>query len=314
MRRFGAHDAQAVDIACLHELNVGTFEALAAALCWAVSNVWVRPVGRHYSPLVLNVHRTLPAGIALVIIALLLGKGPDIAHIPTWRLVGLLGSSLLGLGVGDSLYYQSLTYIGVSRAFPIAQTAQPLFALAISAVFLGERFGVRELVGAGLALGGIYLVTRSAGARTQAPSAASNVKRGLFLAFTTAVVWAAAISLAKVLIGDLDPMGPFAIRMLFTGLCLAMVARVWRYPMLPKGLAWSTAVLGGAGGGTLAAVGGLSMFFAFQTLGLGRTSILTSISPLFLLPMAVVIGRERLTPSLAAGAVVSIAGIALIAA
>lgn len=292
---------------------MGTFEALAAALCWAIGNVWVRPLGRFYSPLVLNVHRTLPAGVLLLAIALALGKGPDIAHVPAWRLVGLLGSALLGLGVGDSLFYWSLTYIGVSRAYPIAQTAQPILALAIAVAFLGEHFGVAQLVGAGLAVGGIYLVTRSAGTRLEGQAASSHVKRGLFLAFATAVVWAAAISLAKVFIGDLDPSGPFALRMLFAGLCLAAVARVWKSPVLPKGLPWRTSVLGGAGGGTIAALGGLSMFYAFQTLGLGRTSILTSISPLFLLPFAVVIGRERLTPSLTAGALVSIAGIVLIA-
>lgn len=292
---------------------MGNLAALGAAALWALSNVWVRPLTAYYPPLVLNLHRVLPASLVILVFALLLGKGPDIASIAALPMAGLLGSAVLGIGLGDSLYYTSLSYVEVSRVYPIAQTTQTLVSFAIAVIFLDEDFSTANLAGAVLAIAGIYLVSRTAVPAGGKALQQARPRRGILFAFAAAVTWATALAIAKVSLGGHDAIGAFAIRLAFTGLVLAMLVRTLRLPLLPKGPTGLQILLGATGGGLFGAAGGVSLFYAFQKIGLGRTAILTALAPLFLLPLSARFGHERLTTALVTGAIVSIAGVVLVA-
>ena len=69
----------------------------------------------------------------------------------------LILSTLLGLGLGDSLDFEAIKRIGVARAMPISM-AYPVPAALGAVVLLHEPLGPLALLGVALTLGGVYLV------------------------------------------------------------------------------------------------------------------------------------------------------------
>jgi drug/metabolite transporter (DMT)-like permease len=77
----------------------------------------------------------------------------------TWVLT--VGSALLALAFAYIVWYTAVQQIGSSRT-AIYSNLTPIVAMVVAAVWLGERIGIAQVVGASLILGGIF-VARGAG-------------------------------------------------------------------------------------------------------------------------------------------------------
>ncbi|HXF98203.1 MAG TPA: EamA family transporter [Gaiellaceae bacterium] len=106
---------------------------------------------------------------------------------------------------------------------------------------------------------------------------------------------------------ELDPLWGAALRFLLAALALGLIAAVLRVP-LPRGRALAGALLYGAV--TFGAAFGL-IYVALVELHAGFGQILFGLVPLATLLLAAAQGQERLRPSALAGAVVALAGVAL---
>ena len=144
----------------------GPAAALAAAALWAASSLIYSRV--RLSAWELNFGKNVVASVALLLIWLA-GRGSAQLSMPAdFRTVLLLAlSSLLGIVLGDTLYFRSLQILGPRHALMLSTTS-PLFGLAFGTLLLNQFLTVANLVGIALTLIGIVAVILERGGRSDA--------------------------------------------------------------------------------------------------------------------------------------------------
>ena len=114
-------------------------------------------------------------------------------------LVAFTGGMLGTLAIIKALFLVNFNQLSV---VVLLQKLQPVFALALAAVLLGERVSARFLAAAVVALGGAYLLTF--GLSTPAEAADGISLKAALLAVVAAGAFGAATVLGKMLLGSLD--------------------------------------------------------------------------------------------------------------
>lgn len=106
--------------------------ALAAALCWAVSSSLWRRLATSLSATQLNLVKNLLA-VGLQLPVLLMGGW----LVSPLALAFLLASGVIGIALGDSLYFAALRRLGTRRALTL-EAGGPALSLLGGALFLAE--------------------------------------------------------------------------------------------------------------------------------------------------------------------------------
>lgn len=303
--------------------------SVSCAVTWAVSSViFARALTRveDASPPALNLVKCALAFPPLVVVGLLQGEGlPQTAG----QGPALFLSATLGLAVSDTAYFLALARLGVARAVLFIPLV-PVVTAALAAVFLGDPFGVVDVVGMTLVLSGIVLVIARAasavdgtGARVSTTASphdrrASSVERrrvltgvvagigsavaqgGANVLMKTAVVAGSATHVAALRIG-------FGAVVLFVVVAVTGGARTVR-PFLEAGvfgpifLASFVGTFVGMWLGTWGAKG----------LPIGIATTLAATTPVWALTLARFTG-ERITARAIVGAVIAVTGVVVLA-
>jgi drug/metabolite transporter (DMT)-like permease len=119
-----------------------------------------------------------------------------------WLALGLVaftGGMLGTLAIVKALFLVNFNQLSV---VVLLQKLQPVFALALAAILLGERVSARFLAAAVVALGGAYLLTFGLSAPTTTADGVSL--QAAFLAVIAAAAFGAATVLGKMLLSSLD--------------------------------------------------------------------------------------------------------------
>jgi drug/metabolite transporter (DMT)-like permease len=215
----------------------------------------------------------------------------------------------MGLGVGDSLYFEALKRIGVARAMPISM-GYPVLAAIGAVVLYQEQIGLRSAVGVVLTLGGVYLVARPT---EQADTPAeSGYWRGVGLAAGAAVSWSCSTLALQPALALVDVPTASAIRLpLVSALLWVFAARRGALPERASLSRRSLIAIAVTGVMTI-----LATWFFLQSValaGAGRAAVLTATSPLFAVPISIVFLGERGHGRLMIGTLCSVAGVILLA-
>jgi drug/metabolite transporter (DMT)-like permease len=147
---------------------IGEGAALGAALIWAIASVIYTRIGRQLSPLVLNLVKGLIA-IVLLIFTLAL-SGQLLPPIDARSLIQLVLSGVIGIGIGDTVYFVALNRLGARHTLVLESLSPPLTAL-LSLGFLNERLSGRAWLGIGLTVAGVLWVVLERSARNTAQQA-----------------------------------------------------------------------------------------------------------------------------------------------
>jgi len=149
-----------------HVDPAGAAAITVAALAWAGGSVLSHAVPLHSSPVLSTAMKMLGGGVLLTAAGLLLGEGarisPDIftmKAILAWLYLIVFGS-LIG--------FSAFTYLlRVTTPSKVATSAyvNPLVAVTLGWVLLGESVTPRTLVAAAIIIGGVMLIAGSQGAR-----------------------------------------------------------------------------------------------------------------------------------------------------
>ncbi|MFC1860054.1 DMT family transporter [Chloroflexota bacterium] len=293
---------------------IGAAYALATAFCWAGSNAIIKSITAKIDALSLGALRLCIAFLFLFAFVFLSGRGTALIHTPLTPIAYVIISGIIAQAIGDTIYIRSLSYLNVSRAFPVSQCAYSFFTMLLVVLLLGEAFTWVTGVGAFFALFGIYLITstRIAPGRGSMPRRIS--KKGIVLALIAGVVWSLAALALKLGVVEMDPLVAAAIRVSSAAIALTSFAlsrrkrgalELRRYGFRSLALALTSGLIDY----------GLGMVFfiiAIQLIGAGKTVVLSATSPLFLLPFSVFILKERLTRFTLLGILIGIAGIYLV--
>jgi drug/metabolite transporter (DMT)-like permease len=146
-------------------------------------------------------------------------------------------------------------------------------------------------------------------------AASKNTVKGVVMTLAAAILWAAGSITLKIGLEKVDTFLAAAIRVTMAAMVLTVVAFGRKPEERPKLRSYGTRNLTiAAGAGLLTyGIGAIGYVTAIHLIGAGKTTLLTASAPVFLLPMSVLILKERLSPVALAGVGVAIAGICLVA-
>jgi drug/metabolite transporter (DMT)-like permease len=126
-------------------------------MVWGLAVVLFRRSGESMPAFELNLSKNVLA-FSLMVPTVLVWHGVEIPDFTTGELVVTLVSGLLGIALGDTLYFRALNLLGAGRTGVISSLLSP-FVILLSALFLGERLGPWQWGGFALVMAGILLVT-----------------------------------------------------------------------------------------------------------------------------------------------------------
>jgi drug/metabolite transporter (DMT)-like permease len=293
---------------------IGELAALGAALSWAIAPILYRQALLNTKPISANIVRCATNAGVLVAVLLLLGKVGALTALPIGTVVLVVVSGVVGLGVGDTLYMIGLKYVGVSRAVPLAAT-YPLFSVVWAAFLLGQPLSLADVLGAAVIIFGIWLLSR------KKSDESTGIKGrlafiGIVVSLVTAVVWSVSITMMDVAVSNVTSLDAnyaiITLRIASVGLFFMLLA-----PFLDREHGFlkmkRSTVIGLCIGGLVAnGVGWLLMNYSFLNTSLTRATPISSTSPLFAAIAGFMLFREKMTTKAVLGAIVVVAGIALI--
>lgn len=307
---------------------VGPGAGVATSVLWATTSVFFTLAGRRIGATKVNTLRLVVA-VALHWVTFLLISGhlwPEMTGAQLWYLVL---SGLIGLSLCDQAMLTALIDIGPRRTL-LLMTTSPLFALTFGYLFFREVPGLGALAGIALTLSGVVWVTlerRPEGDSTTAPH--PHMRRGVALAIFAAASQAAGFMLSKKGMGHgvegaiaLAPQSATLVRMTFGALGMIPIVALYglRRGSAAHESARSRRVGSASTGAMLAAAGAVTGPFlgvwcsliAIDRVPLGVAQTLCGLSPVLILPAAVWVFKEHVSPRAAIGAVVAVAGSALL--
>jgi len=288
----------------------GELAALGAALIWAIASIVYTQMGRAISPMLLNLAKGLIA-IALLIVTLLVQNQlfPTVA----WSDMGwLLLSGAVGIGFGDTAYFQALQDIGPRRTLVLESLSPPLTAL-MALVFLQEWLPPLAWLGIVLTITGVVWVVLERLSEQQKQHI--YWRRGVVCGLLAALGQASGAVLSRSALADSDinPLWSTLVR-LVAG-CLVLLIWLAMRKVSPTELK-ALQVPKNAGILALTALFSTYLGIWFQQIALkyavaGVAQSLSATSPLFVLPIAALTG-DRVSWRALFGVLLALAGIWLL--
>lgn len=219
--------------------SAAVLAALAAALCWTLSSLLWRRWPTRLTAGELNLLKNLVAlGLQLPLLLLLAQPW----QLPLRGVLLLVASGVVGIAVGDSLFFAALRRLGSRRTLTI-DAGGPAAASAMGALLLGEWPLTGELAGIALISLAVLLVAR--GASTPAVADGRNghdSSGGVALALGALVCGSggALLSRAALLSGPITPLQSATLRLAAAAMValplllrrrgtLAACAAAWRH-------------------------------------------------------------------------------------
>jgi drug/metabolite transporter (DMT)-like permease len=295
---------------------LGQTAALGTAVCWSFSALAFTAAGRRIGVLPLNLIRLVMAFGFLCLAAWGL-RGLALPVDASPRAWGWLAvSGLIGFVFGDLCLFRAYVLIGPRLSSLMMSLAPPLTAL-IGWVVLRETLNGRDALGMALTVGGIawaVLERRPEAPGEEAHPGPQASLAGLSLAFCGALGQAGGLVLSKLGMGSYNPVAATQVRVLaaIAGYALLLLAfRGW--PRVGKALedrpALGYATLGAFFGPFL----GVSLsLFAVRHTTAGVTASIMALQPVLVIPLVMLLHRERVGIAGFAGALVAAAGVALL--
>ena len=282
----------ALDFFSLIFVFKGELAALSAALIWASASVVYRNVGQQLSPLVLNLTK---GWIAIVFIVLtLLWRGQPLPSISATHWGLLLLSGLLGIGFGDTAYFNALNCIGARRTL-LLETLAPSLSALLALWFLQEQLSSVAWWGIGLTLTGVFWVV--AERVPESAQARFRPLRGLGFGLLAALGQSIGAVLSRAALSgtDIDPLWSTLIRLVggTIGLFLWVAIRYAPQKNLFMPLSSRRLLITVAGTAFISTYLGIWLQqIALKYAATGVAQALTNTSPLFILPIALWMGEK----------------------
>jgi drug/metabolite transporter (DMT)-like permease len=271
-------------------------------------------LGKTLQPLVLNFVKGLVA-IALILLTLLWRWGQAPA-LPPMAVMWLLLSGAIGIGLGDTAYFSAVNTLGARRALLLESLAPPLAALMAWA-FLQEALSVRAWGGILLTLLGVAWVIseRVPGTTQERNQDSALLWRGVTWGMAAALGQASGSVLSRAALADtvVDPLWSSLLRLTAGGVVLVVLLSgrgQLREPMRVAQSPQIWPILGlTAFLGTYLGIWLQQVAFKYSPAGIAQSLLATS--PLFVLPLAALLG-DRVTGRAVLGVLVALAGVWLL--
>ncbi len=289
------------------DLTLGILGGLGSALAWGVISILVRSLSGILRPVSVTAIRSSVAGTILLLLVLVTGRAAEVVDAPLWMVLVLWASILIAMGYGDTMFFASMNYLGVSRALTLSM-ANPLLTSIVGIGLLGEPVSVLRALGIFMVLVGLVLVISGKGEGEVERQ--RGFRRGLRLVFMAAGAWAVSAIIMKPPLQVLSVMAATALRVPITGLVLWCTP--WTNGTVTDIIRCTRAErLRLAGVCLLSAISSLLFITGIKYGGVAVGNLMSSTAPLFTLPFEVWVLGQPLSRRTVLGAVTTIIGIGL---
>ena len=287
--------------------------ALLAAACWAVSSLFSALPAQRLGAFAFSRWRMLFASLLLWALALM-GGG--------WRsldasAMGLLAlSGLIGIFVGDTALFACMNRLGPRRSGVLFAT-HALFSAVLAWAFLSEVIWGWALLGSGLLIGGVMMAIvwgkRSdelhGWEQTRGPLAV-GVGLGLLAALCQSV---ATLMLKPLMTTGIDAVAASAVRMSMALAAHAVLLGLgWQAAKARAALRWNDAGLIFMSAAVAMALGMTLILEAMRHGQAGLVAVLSSVTPIMILPLLWLVYRRRPAVGAWLGAALAVVGTTLI--
>ncbi len=318
-------------------VSIGEIAGLLTSLFFAINAIVITRAGEQVGSVVLNRTRVVFALIYLVAFNFILFREPLPFEAASTRWLWLALSGVIGLAIGDAFLFQAYLLVG-PRLGSLLLSLSTVFGVLEAWIFFGEHLRLGQIAGIALALAGIVWVVAersfqtppSTGlesglpAESEAPRAGGPEipphrhppLSGILFGILAALGQATGLVFSRQgMQGDFSPISGNAIRM------LAAVIALWLVALLQKQAANTVRTLKAnpsavrlmALAALIGPVIGVSLsLLAVQDTPVGIASILTSLSPIFILPFSHFFFKERLGWQPIAGTLLATVGVIII--
>ena len=283
---------------------IGFISALASAASWAFCTVMFDRLVKVIPYAGITFLKGTMSIILMTVLTLFLGGFTDVT---TRELLYLAFSGIIGIAIGDTLFFRSLQDLGAKVQVLYFMLGQ-VITMFLSFLLLGDVLSISEYLGAMILLVGIVIVTW--GRQEDHP----NKRRGIIGGFLSILCFSVSSIMVKMAIGEIDVVTATFYRMVFGTVAVLFVGvtsnniKNWVRPLRDAkvlGL-FSLNVVVLTFGGFL-----LSML-AIKSISISLASVLSTTEPVFVLVFAWFINKERATRNEIVGAIVTIIGLLLI--
>ncbi|MEM8501702.1 MAG: EamA family transporter [Cyanobacteria bacterium P01_D01_bin.1] len=164
---------------------VGEAAALLAAFLWAAASLMFGRMGRQIAPLVLNLVKGVFA-LAMLMLTILIQTGiSEAPDLPLVAVTLLVLSGGLGIGLGDTAYFSAINTLGARKAL-LLETLAPPMSTVLAWVFLAERLPLSAIAGILITLLGIAWVISERVAGDPLPATKAGLRISLLATFCQA--------------------------------------------------------------------------------------------------------------------------------
>lgn len=285
--------------------HLGEALSVLCAILWAFAVIFFRKSGETVHPLALNVFKNF---LALGLFMLVMGLFGEyfLQPFPARIYFIFILSGVIGIGIGDTLYFNSLNLLGASLN-SIAVCAYSPFIICLSVLFLGESLTILQVFGVVLITFAVVIATYK---REKKSIERKNLLLGVFIATLSALSTAIGVVMIKPLLATYPLIWLTEIRLIGGLLGLGLILPFYRNRMkimssLNIKHGWLYTLTGSFFGAFLAMIIWLASIKYTQA---SIASALHETSTIFIFIFAALILREPITLRRAIGIILAFTG------
>jgi drug/metabolite transporter (DMT)-like permease len=292
---------------------IGEIAGLLTSVFFAANAVFITRAGKLVGSVIVNRTRVVFALFYLVLLNLLFFRQPFPFNASSDRWSWLMLSGVIGLAMGDAFLFQAYLYVG-PRLGMLLLSLSTVFGVLEAWIIFGETLRLAQIIGITLTMAGILWVLLEQGDINAPKIRPSPV--GILYGVLAAIGQATGLVFSKQgMQGNFSPIQGNVIRMLAAVLALLVLMLIQRQAgktvqtlrANPRALPLLAvaALIGPVIGVSLS-------LLAVQNTAVGVASVLTSLAPIFMLPIAHFLFKEHLGWQAVAGTILAMVGVAIL--
>jgi drug/metabolite transporter (DMT)-like permease len=295
------------------ELYVGELAALATAILWTITAVLWTAAGKRVGALAVSFIRIAMACVILIGV----GRAVRGSWLPTdilpktWLVLGISG--FFWFFVSDLCLFKAFLLIGPRLSLMIMSLTPPIAAV-LSWMCVGDELALWRWLAMGVTLAGVTWVVAEQPNGSHPPEMQRHRGRGIFLACVAAAAQSVGFVFSKMGAGGCEPLAATTICML-GALCgyVALITGRRRWPaMLAVRRQHRTLAILTIGVVLGPLLGVTSNMIALRHAPTGVVATIIGTMPVLILPFSVIVHREKISLRTVFGAIVAVAGVAML--
>lgn len=285
-------------------IYLGIIVALLSAASWAFATVVFDRIGK-VIPYVGITFLKGTFSIILMMVLLLFTRGLQAVRV--WDFAFFALSGIIGISIGDSLFFKSLQDLGAKVQVIFFLLGQ-IFTMVLSLLLLGELLSLQQYIGAIILLTGIVVVI--GGKQENHP----NKVRGIICGLLSILCFSVSAIMVKIAITDVEVVTATFYRMVFGTIftlgfgVVGKQLHFWIEPLKDKRLL-SLFVLNVV---VITYGGFLLSMLAIKLISVSLVSVLGTTEPVFVLLFAFLINKERIRKQEIIGTLITLIGLFII--